>query len=379
MTQSIDLETLKLLPNADAVFKQYSVREIESISNTIAKASSQIHADLQNLVSSKYRDLLKTSDLIIDMNDVSKAQDSELYQLSFLRNSKIDKLFAIEKNFDKFGESKVIKDDVDLYKNQKRILENNENFMRLSNFLNIDEGLNNNLEILEIINENIKFPILLNSWFYGQKKLIVDKMQNLENTIIINISSGFKIWEVLKVYSFWEQLKLFEDDENTVNVKKLEDEIFRNLMQLINNDFKNEFTYSNENLQLILKEFSGFSERILTEYINRIERIDITLNNSQVNEAKINLYELDFNDANYMRNVKDLNNGLHYPRYQKMNTNVLEFIKVLHILKHLDNDQYETNKNRVLSFINDFKQVAIEQENKLLSRYLKKLIDQVNA
>lgn len=374
MSAKADIDVL-ITKDANQIFQEYSVSEVETISLGIEEKANKIHADLQNLVSLKYRDLLKTSDLIIDMNEISKVQDKELYDLSFLKNGKLNKLFNIERNFNKF--EKIENTNVDLYLNQNSIIKKNEQFIKLSNFLNIDESIIDNLEIIDLINKNLKFPINI---YQNENNLIIKKFNNLINLTISNISNNFKIWEVLKIYKFWKNLNLFEYDSYKISIKLIEDEIFKNLIDLINYEFKDEFYFNYDNLEIILKEFPNFKNNILKFYIDKINDINLMLINTEddKNNEKLNLYDLNFDDSNYLNNIKNLNNGLNYIKYQDLNFNLLEFIKVLNILKKLDLNIYNSNKLKILNHVNDFKSISIDEKNKLLTKYLDKLIGQIN-
>lgn len=328
---------------AQEVFRNHTASEIQTISATLTQLAQDRHQTLQNLVSGKYRELLTTADLIVEMEQISQRQDANLYELSFLKNKKLDKLSRIESNLQSFYK------DVELPKVENHVLTNSNNFLQYSKFLNI--GDDDILTIITQLNE-LELPIVKDSWFYDRKDTILEKFKYLLDVIHDRSHNLTSIDEMKEVYTFLENLVILDDER--ADMKRFNEKFLEIFIGIVENGGA---------LAEILKKFQ-FKDQLKSHYSKKLESLFQELDAVDLSKKddELELYNLEINE-DYLYNIKMLNQGLIYASQRHFNDLLISSIQTLEILKQLGSDKTE----QLLKYISKL------QGSKKLEKYTREL------
>lgn len=94
------MASLAELNNWEEAFIKYSVPELRTLNGQLTELAYSKKTELRDLVGNRYRDMLKTADIIISMNDVVTKEDNALSDLT--TNSKYTSWDSHESNFSTF-------------------------------------------------------------------------------------------------------------------------------------------------------------------------------------------------------------------------------------------------------------------------------------
>ncbi|KAH3666566.1 hypothetical protein WICMUC_005635 [Wickerhamomyces mucosus] len=364
-----------LTQSSNEIFRKNSLQQIRDLSNELTELSQSKHNELRTLVSTKYRDLLKTGNTIIDIKELGQIQDQKLYNLSFLRDEKLNKLNKIEKNFEKLNNSfnqssnlheKSIKIE------QEKIVISSDFWINTSILLEINDGFNifqilTNLEKFNKFNQLKQFKNLL----HDNEPLIRSKFEEI-NSIIIRLfkNTFFKQQDLYNINNSFNLLSLA-----FLNLKEFQSLIFNNLIKFIKIDsIKSSYT----ELFAIFDKFDQYTIQFQNYLIDNLSKLTKELNESidnyKVGEI-IDLYLLQIN-SEYLEKIFYISNGVKDFNMLYIIKILRKFEKNLQLLKKLKNDSNNDHKEELEIFISKIEN--LDRDNLLLRKYLAQLLDNLN-
>ncbi|CCH44152.1 hypothetical protein BN7_3710 [Wickerhamomyces ciferrii] len=334
---------------SQSLFKTFPITQIQQISTNLNQLSNLKHEEIRNLVGSKYRDLLISADEITIMEKLSHEQDSKLYDLIFGKFK-----IGIDDKISKFMNNKNDDFEIDQQNiNQIKSIQSKTDFtIKLSKFLKI----NSDDEIEEIF---MKINEIGNEW--GDKSnLVLEKFKEIEIIFETKINEINDINELLKLELFWNK-------RNEFNISSLE--------QLLYNHLKSNLIKF-DNLKEILEKFPKFIDNLNNDYQRKLQ---ILIKNVQnlINELKPNpknelkLYDLKFDDDDYLLKIEFLSKGLIFKEYQDINNGLQSIKDLLNFIKIINNDSFLKISNDYNDLLKSFQKHAQETNNSLLLKHLK--------
>jgi hypothetical protein len=345
---TIDIDTA-VESNANTLFQSHSLHEITDLSKSLTTKAQRKHEELRTLVASQYRDLLQTADQIIEMDKLSKQSDQELYKLSFLNTSKLNKNLSIERNITKFWHS----EPVELENRVVKVKKNAELFLVMSQLLNLSS-----VDPYDVIIGVLKRLPLEEGWFQDRKPVVDNKVEELQMVMLDKVSA-MSLDELLKVDIFVQQTQWFE---KTV----IENAIYESLL--------NKLTL--ENLSLVLEKFAKFKPKLQDHYSRSTESIlqDLKGLMATVDDkgTKLDLYTMELDD-DYLTKIQYLSHGLIYDKYQRISTDLSRCLTTLNYVQVIDDALFKKYKKELQDVIDVFITHAEKSNNTALVKYLRSL------
>ena len=311
-------ENNKLLKNKIIDLK----KQIKSNNLEMEKKSKQFILKI-NTLKEINKKLLK--DYNNNQNDLERIDELN-GEFALLKN----KLCQLNEKIDE--KNKLIKDFDEKFKKDKINLENNmkNDEEKINNFYNkIFEDFDNNKILFDVDinienNNNIDFE-LFKIIFFCIIKFNYNKIENFVEKLFNNNNINFD--------------NFFDDFLNLLNVKINDNNIKHNDINYIKMFLLNYF-YLNKNLNIKYISYEKLKEILIEDF--NLCKYDI--NNININEIK-NIFQNDYNIDNIIKTIKQ--------KYDKDNLNTIFIIKLINILKEInENSNLFLNKNLFSFFIN---------------------------
>lgn len=393
----LDIEPI-LDKSTSEIFSNYNLHQIQNISDELAHLSSSKHRELRTLVSSKYRDLLKTGDDIIAVRDLGISQDHGLYALSFFRSTKLEKISTVERNFKILNDANFNRplQDHDVLDceatNTETVLLNSEFWIHMTSLLET----NATLGLDSILQKLIDFHIFANipdfqQLLFNHENMVHHKLAEISTFILDKLSSDtFSSSHLSQIYQQIHGNNLTELER--LNTPSIDLEIFNNLIQIIDSTqyqakTLQQYIESESSNDEIFIDFPEFNSRFQLHICGKLKSLQVDLNNlvlSYVPDSFIDLYDLEFrkaastgglNDNEYLLTIYYLSNGVD-------NGNLVNIIEKLTTFKHLQDklnkffnstEDAETYSVVFEAFIQSLKSKPDIKNNTTLNKYLETL------
>lgn len=290
------------------------------------------------------------------MQVLVKQQDAKLYNICFNDDVKLSKNLSIETNVDKFigaggpGANPKLK-------SISTVIQNSEFYLELSKFMNIKPEFDTD-RVIEILTE-----IDFDAPFYTERKQQVqDQLKFVEHIFHGKLETCY-IDDLIKINTFFQN----HHYQFKFDLQQFNQLLLARLLQIITID----------NLKTILQKFTKFKDDIMNKYKSNIQDLISQFNSQLENidtsrEKKLQLYDLD-EDANYLKNIQYLSNGLIYPSYQEISNLITELTSLLKFIEIIDKQLYANFNSQRNRAIEQFSSHAAQTNNKLLEQYLSSL------
>lgn len=345
-TMPIEISTVHTL-TPSSIFQQNSLQDILELSNTLTTISKAKHDELRTLVAFQYRDLLSTADQIIEMNDMSKGSDKQLYELSFLNTPKLNNNLSIERNIDRYWSEHPVKQDDKI----NRVKSNAELFLIMSELLNLSSG-----DSMDTIRGVLSRLPVDQPWFKERRDVIDIKLEELCMVVMQKMKS-MSLDELVKVNSFVMRTQWFDKSS-------MEKELYECVLQRT----------TLENLKSVLMKFEMFKKRLQKRYTDESQRVlshlEELLQTVEDKGEKLDLYSMDLEDAEYLTKIQYLSHGLLFEKYQQIDDCVHSCLMSLKYVEVVDSATYTEHRGRLDAQLQNFTQHAQATGNTALCKYL---------
>ncbi|KAH3687817.1 hypothetical protein WICPIJ_001192 [Wickerhamomyces pijperi] len=306
----IDIDAI-LEKSSSEIFSTYNLTQIQQISDDLSKISKSKHQELRSLVSSKYRDLLKTGDDIIAIKDLGISQDRSLYNLSFCRGPKLDKISTVDKNLKIFNQH-VFDRELDIHEtldrdsgNIESVLLNSDFWISITPLLEIVSTTSLDV-VLETLVEFNKFrnDTKFTRLFIDNRDIIQKKVTEISALILDKLTNDtLKASELSSIYHQIHLNNLRELEK--LQTTSIDSQIYNNLIRILENEDENNLSLqqhikTDDSNDQIFTDFPEFNSRFQAHLSMKLKSLQDILTSSISSyhpDSTIDLYTLQFQDS----------------------------------------------------------------------------------